>query len=78
MEWIMLISPQKLKVEPGPSPLTWLPILAERKPVIGYHGALARWFDYELFERVALIRQDLNFVLIGPDVDGQLAGTAVC
>jgi len=44
----------------------------EGKPVAGYYGALARWFDYELLETVARRRPDWNFLLIGPDYDGSL------
>jgi glycosyltransferase involved in cell wall biosynthesis len=47
-------------------------ILAQKKPVVGYHGALASWFDYDLFQEVALRRQDLNFVLIGPEMSSSL------
>jgi hypothetical protein len=42
------------------------------KPVIGYYGALARWFDYELLKSIALLRPEYQFVLIGPDYDGTL------
>lgn len=46
------------------------PILAHGAPVIGYYGALARWFDYDLLKAVAEMRPDYQFVLIGPDYDG--------
>jgi len=49
----------------------------EGKPIAGYYGALARWFDYELLEKVARLRRDWNFLLIGPDYDGSVAGTAL-
>jgi len=42
------------------------------KPVIGYYGALARWFDYELLKSIALLRPEYQFLLIGPDYDGTL------
>lgn len=45
-------------------------ILSKSNPVIGYYGALARWFDYDLLKRVASLRPDYQFVLIGPDYDG--------
>jgi hypothetical protein len=45
-------------------------ILTKSNPIIGYYGALARWFDYDLLKRVALLRPDYQFVLIGPDYDG--------
>jgi glycosyltransferase involved in cell wall biosynthesis len=42
------------------------------KPVAGYVGALASWFDYALVERVAIARPDWNFLLIGPRHDESL------
>ncbi|MGE5550843.1 MAG: glycosyltransferase [Bacteroidota bacterium] len=36
------------------------------RPVIGYHGALANWLDWELIEATAAANQDLSFVFIGP------------
>ena len=42
------------------------------KPVIGYCGAVARWFDYDLLWAVASKRPDLFFLLIGPDHDKML------
>jgi polysaccharide pyruvyl transferase CsaB len=42
------------------------------KPVIGYYGALAEWFDYDLLESAARAL-DYDFVLIGPDYDGTAA-----
>jgi glycosyltransferase involved in cell wall biosynthesis len=44
-------------------------------PIIGYHGAVAPWFDFELFEKVAASCPDLEFVLVGP-VDPEVAGDA--
>jgi len=49
-----------------------LPILALNQPIIGYYGALARWFDYDLLKNVAALRPNYSFVLIGPDYDGTL------
>lgn len=34
--------------------------------IIGYHGALAPWFDFDLVGDVAGLRPDLDFVLVGP------------
>lgn len=48
------------------------PLLLSRSPIIGYSGALARWFDYDLLEVTARQRPDLNFLLIGPDHDQTL------
>ena len=47
-------------------------VVAGGKPIIGYYGALASWFDYELVEYVAGKRKEYNFVLIGPDYDQTL------
>ncbi|HVF90256.1 MAG TPA: glycosyltransferase [Blastocatellia bacterium] len=41
----------------------------EGKPVAGYYGALAEWFDYGLLDEVAGMRPDWNFLLIGPVYD---------
>lgn len=49
-------------------------LLAEGKPIAGYYGALASWFDCALLESVAARRPDWNFLLIGPDYDGSLPG----
>jgi glycosyltransferase involved in cell wall biosynthesis len=47
-------------------------ILERKQPIIGYYGALARWFDYELVKQLSALRPDYSFVLIGPDYDGTL------
>jgi glycosyltransferase involved in cell wall biosynthesis len=49
-----------------------LPVVQRAKPVIGYYGAMAQWFDFDLWLNLAKARQDLSFVLIGPDYDGSL------
>lgn len=48
-------------------------IVAAGRPIIGYMGALASWFDYELVARIARERPDCTVVLIGFDYDGTLA-----
>lgn len=63
-------APRKSEQIQPPSDLA--PILETGKPVIGYYGALAIWFDYELIFDIAKHRADLFFVLIGPDYDGTL------
>ena len=35
-------------------------------PVVGYHGAIAPWFDFELVTGLAKARPDLSIVLLGP------------
>jgi hypothetical protein len=57
-------APARLAGQPAPD--DFAPIVALGKPVVGYYGALARWFDYELVKSVALRRPDMSFVLIGP------------
>lgn len=52
-------------------------IVAQKKPIIGYYGALARWFDYKLLEQVASARPNYNFVLIGPNYDDSMTNTAL-
>ncbi len=37
-----------------------------RGPIIGYHGAIAEWFDVDLVAEVAQRRRQYQFVLIGP------------
>lgn len=45
-------------------------LLRTGKPIAGYHGAMAEWFDYELVDALARLRSDWNFLLIGPMYDG--------
>jgi glycosyltransferase involved in cell wall biosynthesis len=52
-------------------------IVSLGKPIVGYQGAIARWFDYDLMRELALSRQDLSFVLIGPDFDGTLVASGL-
>lgn len=63
--------------EPDPNPALADPafagVLATGRPIAGYYGALAGWFDYALVEATARLRPDWSFVLIGPDHDGSLA-----
>ena len=54
-----------------------LRFLAPGGPVAGYYGALAEWFDYPLLERVAQLKPDWRFVLIGPQYDASLPGQPV-
>lgn len=44
-------------------------ILEENKPIIGYYGALATWFDYELVKKLAEERKEYNIVLFGIKYD---------
>jgi glycosyltransferase involved in cell wall biosynthesis len=40
-------------------------LLDIQKPIAGYYGAIAEWFDNELIEYVASKRPNVNFVFIG-------------
>lgn len=44
------------------------------RPLIGYVGAIGKWFDYELLYSLAQRNQDWSFVLVGPrlDIDGAI------
>ena len=48
-------------------------IVKEGKPIIGYYGALAKWFDYDLVEKIAKKHNDWNILLIGIDYDKSFA-----
>ncbi len=43
-------------------------------PIIGYHGAIAPWFDFGLLEQVASSQPGYRFVLVGPVLEGAEAG----
>lgn len=47
-------------------------IRLQGKPIVGYHGALARWIDYDLLKKIA--QQDqFCLLLIGVEYDNSLA-----
>lgn len=35
-------------------------------PIVGYHGMISHWFDFDLFASVARARPGYRFVLVGP------------
>lgn len=51
--------PQTIKDE------KWEEIVADKKPVIGYYGALASWFDFESIKTLAAERPGYEIVLLG-------------
>jgi GT2 family glycosyltransferase/glycosyltransferase involved in cell wall biosynthesis len=57
---------------PGSLPRDLASIIKADRPVIGYYGALARWFDYDLVRQAAQEHIDWDFVIIGPDHDHTL------
>lgn len=44
-------------------------IINSKKPIIGYYGALASWFDYEMIKYLAHERPNYNIILIGIKYD---------
>ena len=42
------------------------PELAGKSGIVGYHGAIAPWFDFDLMMVVAESRPSLEFVIVGP------------
>jgi glycosyltransferase involved in cell wall biosynthesis len=61
---------EDFKIETEEIPEDLEPILAKRRPIIGYYGALAVWLDYDLINFACEQCRDLNFVYIGPSYDG--------
>jgi teichuronic acid biosynthesis glycosyltransferase TuaH len=45
-------------------------IVALGKPIIGYYGSLASWFDCNVVNTLAMERPGYSIVIIGPDLDG--------
>jgi len=52
-------------------------LVNSNKPIIGYYGAFASWFDYSLIIEVARRRPEWVFLLIGWDYDGTLAKSGI-
>jgi teichuronic acid biosynthesis glycosyltransferase TuaH len=61
---------KKYPVEETPEEMKAL--LDRGQPVIGYYGALASWFDYDLVDCLARERPEYQIALIGVDYDGTL------
>ena len=47
----------------------FLNIINTKKPIIGYYGALASWFDYDLIKYLAKEKPEYNIVLLGIKYD---------
>lgn len=47
-------------------------IIEQKKPIIGYYGALAKWIDYDLIDEICSEKEDYNIVLIGWNYDNSL------
>lgn len=52
-------------------------ILAKNSKIVGYFGALATWFDYDLIKKLAKEMPDVDIVLIGIDYDGTLGKSGI-
>ena len=52
-------------------------VVGQGKPIIGYFGAFASWFDYELVERAARERPQYEWLLIGVNYDGSIDRTTL-
>ena len=48
----------------------FLDVLNQEKPIIGYYGAMASWFDYDMIKFLATEKPEYNIVLIGIKYDG--------
>lgn len=47
-------------------------IVEKNKPIIGYFGAFASWFDYEMINFLAREKKEYEILLIGWDYDGSI------
>ncbi|MGL4740482.1 MAG: glycosyltransferase [Sarcina sp.] len=52
-------------------------VVEKNKPIIGYYGALASWFDYSKIKQLAMQRKNYEIVLIGFDYDGTLEKSGI-
>ncbi len=52
-------------------------IIDSGKKIIGYFGALAKWFDYGLIKRISKEFNNINIILIGVDYDKSLAKSGI-
>ncbi len=57
---------------PGDIPSDMESIVEKKRQIVGYYGALANWLDYELINKIARLRPELEVVLIGWDYDGSI------
>lgn len=63
--------PDLLLIENGVDPAVFDPDgpateIVSDSPVVGYHGAISEWFDFDLVRDVAEARPGLAFVIVGP------------
>lgn len=60
------------KNNPNTIPDDMKSIIGTEKKIIGYYGALASWFDYELIKKLSNHNKEYKIVLIGMDYDNTL------
>jgi teichuronic acid biosynthesis glycosyltransferase TuaH len=51
--------------------------VSDGKPIVGYFGAFAVWFDYELVCKLAESRPDLNILMLGWDYDTSISRSRI-
>jgi len=52
-------------------------IVNSKKPIIGYFGAFAKWFDYNLVKKISEAFPNAHLLLIGWDYDGTLSFSGI-
>lgn len=52
-------------------------VVNSNKKIIGYFGALAKWFDYELITKISNRFKDINILLIGVDYDKSIVNSGI-
>lgn len=72
-EWVVNFEPRPSDIPPSDLES----VLRLQKPIIGYSGALAEWFDYSLLKETAQLLPDFEFVIIGIDYDGSLDSSSL-
>lgn len=56
----------RVKTDDTKIPISVKSIIRTKKPIIGYFGAIANWFDFEMVEYAARHRKNYEFMMIGP------------
>lgn len=57
----------RIETDDSKIPMAVRQIIRTGKPIIGYFGAIANWFDFGLIEYAARQRKDYEFMMIGPN-----------
>ena len=63
----------QVKKDPRTIPDPILNLVNQKKPIIGYYGAFAKWFDYDLVKYLSKNRPQYEILLIGPKHDGSFS-----